>query len=235
MNEDKKKTDFIIIKIKKIIKEIFLTNEQKLPNERALSNLLKCNRSIIRNALLILEDRGYIFRKVGSGTYINRSNTQISLNKKIFILEKNEQSSFYTSIEARLSIEPLVCSLASSNIDLKEKKILGEKLNQIKKSKIWSDLKINTYNFFLFIYEQSKNKYYINLFKELIEDRKKTNFDGHFATKYINLDGKVSKIFVINSYNNLRKIHESIVGGNNKEAFKINKEYLTNILAYHYL
>ena len=65
--------------------------------------------------------------------------------------------------------------------------------------------------------------------------KKKTNFDGHFATKYINLDGKVSKIFVINSYNNLRKIHKSIVGGNNKEAFKINKEYLTNILAYHYL
>ena len=65
-------------KNKELVKEIIkltLKNKKKkikkLENERKLSEILNVKRSKIRNALLIVESKGYIKRKPGSGTFIN--------------------------------------------------------------------------------------------------------------------------------------------------------------------
>ena len=61
-------------------------------------------------------------------------------------------------------------------------------------------------------------------FEEVIEDRKKLNFDGKF------IQNKVSKIVVINSYLSLIKIYEAINKKKSEQSFNASKEYLSNML-----
>ena len=116
----------------------------------------------MRNALLILEKDGLITRKVGNGTFLNQSSIQFIEFKDAGITKKDIQgSSFIKSIEARMSVEPIVCSKVAESISKKEAKELKYKLDLIKKSKIWLDFKVRTYDFFYCIYLLSKNKYYL--------------------------------------------------------------------------
>ena len=43
----------------------------KLPSERDMSSMLQTSRNSVREALRILEDRGLIYVKTGSGVFIN--------------------------------------------------------------------------------------------------------------------------------------------------------------------
>lgn len=43
----------------------------KLPSERDMAAMLKTSRNSVREALRILEDRGSIYVKTGSGVFIN--------------------------------------------------------------------------------------------------------------------------------------------------------------------
>ena len=61
--------------IRILIKENKLLKGNKLPNERLLSSVINCNRSYIRNALLILEREGLVSRKIGSGTFVGTNAT----------------------------------------------------------------------------------------------------------------------------------------------------------------
>ena len=211
--------------IRILIKENKLLKGNKLPNERLLSSVINCNRSYIRNALLILEREGLVSRKIGSGTFVNQSSIQSIEFKDVGIEKKDIQnSSFLKSIETRLSIEPYVFSSVAKVIKYQEKKKLRNKLDNIKKSKIWLDFKVRTYEFFYYIYQLSMNKYYINLFNEIVEDRKKLNFDRKL------IKTKISRIVVMNSYLNLYKIYKSINENKSEETFDLSKEYLTNIL-----
>ena len=92
---------------------------------------------------------------------------------------------------------------------------MRKKLDNIKKSKIWLDFKVRTYEFFYYIYQLSMNKYYINLFNEIVEDRKKLNFDGKL------IKTKISRIVVMNSYLSLYNIYESINENNDGFAFRL--------------
>jgi DNA-binding FadR family transcriptional regulator len=117
-----------------------------------------------------------------------------------------------------------VCSNVAENITKEDTKKLKTKLDLIKKSTIWLDFKVRTYEFFYFIYLLSNNKYYIHFFEEVIEDRKKLNFDGKL------IQNKVSKIVVINAYLSLNKIYRSINEKKSEESYNASKEYLSNIL-----
>ena len=105
-------------KNKELVKEIIkltLKNKKKkikkLENERKLSEILNVKRSKIRNALLIVESKGYIKRKPGSGTFINYNlgeNNIEDINIKISIVgsfEVNDwahwKSSFDNHVGAR--------------------------------------------------------------------------------------------------------------------------------------
>ena len=202
-------SELALSKIKKIITQNKLLKGNKLPNERLLSDITNSKRAHVRNALLILEKDGLITRKIGNGTFLNQSSIQFIEFKDAGITKKDIQgSSFIKSIEARMSVEPIVCSKVAESISKKEAKELKYKLDLIKKSKIWLDFKVRTYDFFYCIYLLSKNKYYINFFEKIIEDRKKLNFDGKL------IQNKVSKIVVINSYLSLIKIYDAITKKN---------------------
>ena len=90
-----------------------------------------------------------ITRKIGNGTFLNQSSIQFIEFKDAGINKKDIQSSsFLKSIEARMSVEPIVCSSVAENISKAESKKLKSKLDLIKKSKIWLDFKVRTYDFF---------------------------------------------------------------------------------------
>ena len=218
-------SEIALTKIKDLITQNKLLKGNKLPNERSLSEITNSKRAHVRNALLILEKDGLITRKIGNGTFLNQSSIQFIEFKEAGIIKKNIQtSSFLKSIEARISVEPIVCSKAAENITKEDTKKLKTKLDLIKKSTIWLDFKVRTYEFFYFIYLLSNNKYYIHFFEEVIEDRKKLNFDGKL------IQNKVSKIVVINAYLSLNKIYRSINEKKSKESYNASKEYLSNIL-----
>ena len=64
----------------------------------------------------------------------------------------------------------------------------------------------------------------LHFFEEVIEDRKKLNFDGKL------IENKVSKIVVINSYLSLIKIYDAINEKKLEHSFNASKEYLSNML-----
>lgn len=60
-------------KIKRLIKEGELKPHTKLPPIRKLANKLEVNNVTIVNAYKLLEQEGYVYKKVGSGTYISEN------------------------------------------------------------------------------------------------------------------------------------------------------------------
>ena len=219
-----------LTKIKELITQNKLLKGNKLPNERLLSEIINSKRAHVRNALLILEKEGLITRKIGNGTFLNQSSIQFIEFKDAGINKKDIQSSsFLKSIEARMSVEPIVCSSVAENISKAESKKLKSKLDLIKKSKIWLDFKVRTYDFFYCIYLLTNNKYYIHFFEEVIEDRKKLNFDGKL------IQNKVSKIVVINSYLSIIKIYDAINKKKSEQSYNASKEYLSSILVSMHL
>ncbi|MBS4536262.1 PLP-dependent aminotransferase family protein [Clostridium sp. D2Q-14] len=62
-------------KIKEKIKNNSLQNNTKLPSIRELSDLLNVNSSTIVNAYKLLEEEDYIYKKIGSGTYVKKINS----------------------------------------------------------------------------------------------------------------------------------------------------------------
>lgn len=231
---DKNKT--LIEKIINIILDKKKNKIKKLHNERKLSELLSVKRSEIRNALLIIENKGLIDRKPGNGTFINynydeknNDNTNIKIDKKY------HSKTFFSSIEVRLSIEPVISAYVAENSLEKELKKLENDLTRIKYSKKWIDIKLNTYNYFTNLYNLSKNKYYINTFKDLVEDRKLSNFDGHYISESFASDNNVSKIVALTSYINIKKTFEPIKYRNTEKAYKESKSYLNKILSYVYI
>ena len=111
MNNINTSSELALSRIKKLITQNKLLKGNKLPNERLLSDITNSKRAHVRNALLILEKDGLITRKVGNGTFLNQSSIQFIEFKDAGITKKDIQdSSFIKSIEARMSVEPIVCS-----------------------------------------------------------------------------------------------------------------------------
>lgn len=58
--------------IKEMINKNILKHNSKLPSIRNLSDLLNINSSTVVNAYKLLEEENYIYKKLGSGTYVNK-------------------------------------------------------------------------------------------------------------------------------------------------------------------
>jgi len=71
---DDSKSEYLYIQLYRIIKRKIIDNElkpnSKLPSVRKFSEILNINKTTIVKAYKMLEDGNYIYKKVGSGTYI---------------------------------------------------------------------------------------------------------------------------------------------------------------------
>ena len=105
-------SDEIAQQIEYAIREGRLVPGHTLPSERDLANMFNASRPIIREALRILEIKGFVTIQQGCGTLIKDPGMDILETPISEWLEENRQSlnEFY---EARLAIEPDCAALAS--------------------------------------------------------------------------------------------------------------------------
>jgi len=77
-----------------------LTPGKRLPPERELSKTLGVNRTTIRQALNILQDRGLIYRRQGQGTFVASPKIERQAGKLVPFTKSMQQKGY--KIEARL-------------------------------------------------------------------------------------------------------------------------------------
>lgn len=98
-------------RIKELIKRGDVVADGKLPNERALSQILEVGRSSIREALLLLETEGIIEIRPMKGSYVN---SQQKYNASQFISWYNQyKPEILHLLETRLALEPMAAALAA--------------------------------------------------------------------------------------------------------------------------
>ncbi len=122
-------SDDIARQIENAIREGRMVPGQTLPSERDLANTFNVSRPIIREALRILEIKGFVSIQQGCGTLIKNPEMDI-LNQPVSEwLEKNRQllNEFY---EARLVIEPACTALASQRATERELRVLQENMEE---------------------------------------------------------------------------------------------------------
>ena len=110
-----------------ILDRVYLYGE-RLPAERQLAAGLGSSRTTVREALRILEENGYITRRMGSGTFVS------------FLPERIEDdvaeiTSPIELIEVRLAVEPHMIRLAAINATARDIDRLGEALERLDASR----------------------------------------------------------------------------------------------------
>ncbi len=84
----------------------------KLPPERELAGILGISRTTLREALRMLEERGLVVSKRGSGVYVNKSAAALDSDDRM--LPADEDILIRDHLEARFMITPLIVSCATS-------------------------------------------------------------------------------------------------------------------------
>ncbi len=94
------------------IKEQIINNEfadGRIPSESDLANELGVSRTTIRDALSRLEIEGVVFRRQGSGTYVNEPGLQIrSRLEEIWSYEAVLEAHGYTPLTSVLGIQTAI-------------------------------------------------------------------------------------------------------------------------------
>jgi GntR family transcriptional repressor for pyruvate dehydrogenase complex len=127
--EKSRLSDDIARQIEQAVREGRLVSGQVLSSERDLAKTFNVSRPIIREALRILEIRGFVSIQQGRGTLIKDPEKDIFNLPISEWLEKNMQllNEFY---EARLAIEPACAALASRRATPKQLRRLKEILDE---------------------------------------------------------------------------------------------------------
>ena len=80
-------------------------NQERLASERKLSEQFSCARGTIRQALIQLEQHGFVQIKPGSGSYVTQP-------EKTLDMSEIDQARPLELIDARFALEPHICRLA---------------------------------------------------------------------------------------------------------------------------
>lgn len=105
----------------------------RLPSERELATLLNVNRATLREAIRILEQRGLVSMRVGSGTYVTQVPPQIvgQAIERYFTSRECSQKDLQT---VRTVIEPEIAALAATNASEDDLTNLGHLLNRLEET-----------------------------------------------------------------------------------------------------
>ncbi len=86
----------------------------RLPSERDLAEQLGVSRTVVRDALRLLEERGLVSSNVGDGTYISEIKPK-SVSESISLFVKQRQTSYAHLTQVRRMIEVEIAALAAQN------------------------------------------------------------------------------------------------------------------------
>jgi len=155
MQMDKQRGLFTLLELRRqnlneqiadVIQEMITTQQirvgERLPPERELSKLLDVNRSTIREAIGLLQERGLVQMKAGSGTYVIHMppDTVGQAIKRFFVSRRCSQSDF---MAVRRVLEPEIAALAASKATPEDLSHLADALGRMEAS--WPSGKDDTY------------------------------------------------------------------------------------------
>lgn len=109
----------------------------KLPTETALSQMLGTSRGTLREALALLQYRGYISRKPKDGTYIRPLQNMDYVNKSI--LSRMQEASYKDLLEMREPLEQKIVELAILRGSRQEKQKIADYLESAHQQDVFLD------------------------------------------------------------------------------------------------
>ncbi|GAA0176698.1 FadR/GntR family transcriptional regulator [Clostridium sediminicola] len=146
----------------------------KLPTETVLAEKMGISRGILREALTILQYKGYISRKPKDGTYIRELSESNFINNSL--LKSFKRATYKDLIQMREALEQKVVELAVKSASDKEIEEMEEFLTNVNLS---DDKNLLDYNFHLKLAELSKNILLINfidIYYDLIRELGESSF-----------------------------------------------------------
>jgi DNA-binding FadR family transcriptional regulator len=120
--------------IERLIDEQYALH-QRLPPERQLCRDLAVSRQTLRRGLVILEDKGIIWRHVGKGTFIGATPASVASTP----LQVAKCSSLHAMFEARDAIEPVLARLAAHRASRREIESMEKYCDRGESATSWTD------------------------------------------------------------------------------------------------
>jgi len=114
-------------RIQQLIAEQKLKPGDRLPSDRLLSSTLSVSRPTVREALRLLQHRGFVYAKPGSGTYV----TEVGAGPIIQSIERffsARECAFEDLMQVRDLLEPGTAALAAINASPKDVEGLTQKV-----------------------------------------------------------------------------------------------------------
>lgn len=151
----------------------------KLPNERDLAAQLGVGRSTVRGALALMERQGLVTRKVGSGTFLADDVHEASARLDLTPIGAHASvPDFLEILEGRLLFEPALMKLVAARARDEELAALDADLEAIAQSPNWLAFKEAIYALHGRIVAGSHNRFMVQVFEEIVKDRRAVRFDG---------------------------------------------------------
>lgn len=112
-------------KIQQMVTNGELSSGDRLPSERQLAEQLQVSRNVVREAMVLLEERGVVSVQVGSGVYITATSTD-AVNRSMSLYIQRTQISIAQLFEIRWILEVENARLAAINAKPEEITLLEE-------------------------------------------------------------------------------------------------------------
>jgi GntR family transcriptional repressor for pyruvate dehydrogenase complex len=117
-------------KIQEMVSARKLKPGGKLPPDRQLAEMLQVSRPTVREALHLLEHRGLITMKPGSGSFVSKINSQYIVQSVDRFFSMTD-CSFEDLLQVRELIEPGAAALAATNANAEQRTVLTEKFTAL--------------------------------------------------------------------------------------------------------
>ncbi len=124
----KKLYEYVAESLEKVI--VQSAKDEKLPSEQELAERFNVSKSVIREALTVLKDRGLVQSRNGDGSYVSKPNTETVVGAVSRIIKTssiNDQSIHDT----RLILETATVKLAAAHIIHEEIILLEETIEKM--------------------------------------------------------------------------------------------------------
>ncbi len=166
----------VVEQIQEAIIDGHLKVGDRLPAERELKEMLQTSRSTLREALRVLEQKGLIEIKLGTGggAMVKAVSSDL-VSESLDLLIRSHQVSLRHIAEFRERVEADVVALATSRIKESDKRILKALLNEARKcvdqgAEAVSEFLIADKNIHLYFAKITGNPIYISILKTIHEN-----------------------------------------------------------------
>jgi GntR family transcriptional regulator, transcriptional repressor for pyruvate dehydrogenase complex len=198
----------------------------RLPNERELASRFGTGRSSVRTALSMMEQQGLVRRRVGSGTFLAEDAGEIFARlDAVSIPSHAEVPDFAEILEGRLLLEPAMVALAAVRASDADIAAMEAQLEAVLAAPTWIDFKEAIYGLHGCLYRASGNRFLMQVFDNIVTDRRAVLFDGRETSREVPQPVKQQ------AYGDLKAIIEAVRRRDARASEGVMRDYLLRTLA----